>query len=332
MHDAQNEGGRLDGLLDRLDDEDAAHRIKTRALVLQRRATPDGRAAASRRVPAAALPVSRDVLDAALALVLTLAQAVVAGVDGVSIILPRHGRLTTVAASDEEVLELDREQNARGAGPSLDAAAGRRVHVASLATETRWPAFVRTARARGVETVLSTPLVAANRAIGALTVYSHTAGTFAAEEAGWADLLAAEASAMVAAAQFGSPDTPVGHRIREALESRETIAQAQGVIMHRDGVSATRAYEVLRETGRHADRPLREVAAECVASVRDGAAPRGDALAGTGAALMAVDDVAGVVAAGLRRSVGVVWVPTRLAGVLGALRLMPRSARRRVPA
>jgi hypothetical protein len=45
MH-AQNVGGRLDGLLDRLGDEDAVQHIKTRALVLQRRATPDGRAAA----------------------------------------------------------------------------------------------------------------------------------------------------------------------------------------------------------------------------------------------------------------------------------------------
>ena len=52
--DVQDEGGRLDGLLDRRDDEAAAHRVKTRALVLQHRATPDGRAAASRRAPAAA--------------------------------------------------------------------------------------------------------------------------------------------------------------------------------------------------------------------------------------------------------------------------------------
>ena len=52
--DVQDEGGRLDGLLDRRDDEVAAHRVKTRALVLQRRAIPDARAAASRRAPAAA--------------------------------------------------------------------------------------------------------------------------------------------------------------------------------------------------------------------------------------------------------------------------------------
>jgi hypothetical protein len=205
VDDAQDEGGRLDGLPDRRDDEDALQRVKTRALVLQRRATPDGWAARSRRAPAAALPVSRDVLDAALSLVLTLTQTVVVVADGVSITLPRRGRLTTVAASDDVVLELDHEQYTNGAGPSLDATLGRRVHVDSLATETRWPAFIRKARAHRVETILSTPLTAGNRPIGALTVYSHTAGSLAAEEARWAELFAAEASTMVAAAQFGGP-------------------------------------------------------------------------------------------------------------------------------
>ena len=199
MDDAQNEGGRLAGLVG-LDEEAAVRRKRTRALVLQRRTAPDGWAARSRRPPAAALPGNRDVLDAALTFLVTLAQAVVAGADGVSITLPRQGRLTTVAASDDEVVELDHEQNASGAGPSLDASRGHRVHADCLSAETRWPAFVRKARARRLETVLSTPLLAANRPVGALTVYSHTAGALAAEETGWAELFAAEAAALVAPA------------------------------------------------------------------------------------------------------------------------------------
>ena len=74
------------------------------------------------------------------------------------------------------------------------------MHVDSLHMETRWPAFARTARARGVQTVLSTPLVAANRPIGALTVYSRTAGALAGVEAAWAELVAVKASTMVVAA------------------------------------------------------------------------------------------------------------------------------------
>ena len=271
MDDAQNEGGRPAGLVG-LDEEAAVHRKRTRALVLQRRTAPDGWAARSRRPPAAALPGNRDVLDAALALLVTLAQAVVAGADGVSITLPRHGRLTTVAASDDEVVELDHEQNASGAGPSLDASRGHRVHADCLSAETRWPAFVRKARARRLETVLSTPLLAANRPVGALTVYSHTAGALAAEETGWAELFAAEAATLVApAAPSGGPDAAVGRQIREAMQSRETIAHAQGVIMQRDGVCAGAAYAALRDTSRRTGRPLRDVATECLSTIRRGA-------------------------------------------------------------
>ena len=150
--------------------------------------------------------------------------------------------------------------------------------------------------------------------------------------AGWADLLAAEASTVVAAAQFGRSDEPVSQRVREMLQSRETIAQAQGVIMQRDGVAATAASAVLRGTSRRTGRPLRDVAAECLASIRDGAAPRGNARAGTGAAAMAVR---GYVRTAL--GVGVKPAPMsvtvdHVAGVFAALWLPPRSAQRRMPA
>ena len=334
-------GGRLDGPPGRLD-EVAAQRTKTRALVLQRRTAPGGRAARSRPAPAAVPPVSRDLLDAALGLVLTLAQTLVPGADGASLTLSRHGRLNTVAASDEEVLELDHEQNLSGAGPSLDASRGHRVHVESLRAASRWPAFARMARARGVETVLCTPLIAANRPIGALTLYSHTAGSFAAVEAAWAELFADEAATMVAAAQSGGSDTPAGQRIRDVLQSREAIAQAQGVIMQRDAVSAATAYAVLRDTSRRTDKPPSAVAAECVASIRDGAAPLADLPVSGTPATMAVrpgyvptataGGVADAVFAGLRRGAGMGRVPGRLVGRFALLRLLPRSAWRRLPA
>jgi len=44
----------------------------------------------------------------------------------------------------------------------------------ALAEERRWPDFVPRARARGIESILSTPLVAAERPIGALNVSSET--------------------------------------------------------------------------------------------------------------------------------------------------------------
>jgi anti-anti-sigma factor len=78
---------------------------------------------------AAAEPLTRGLLDAALKSVVTMAQAVVGGADGASITMPRQGRLSTVAASNDVVLDMDTDQYDSGQGPCLDAASlGERFH------------------------------------------------------------------------------------------------------------------------------------------------------------------------------------------------------------
>ena len=211
---------------------------------------------------AAALPRARGILDAALKLVVTMAQAVVVGADGVSITLPRGGRLGTVAASNDVVLEMDHDQYDTGEGPCLDAATqGDRFHIMSLREEDRWPAFVPRARARGIESILSTPLVAADLPIGALNIYSRTVGAFAEHEKQWADQFAAEAAVVVAHAELGETTPDLHQHLQEGLRSREVIALAQGVMISRTGRSPEGAYVMLRDLSRRTGQPLREVCA-----------------------------------------------------------------------
>lgn len=209
---------------------------------------------------AAGLPVARTVLDAAMRLVVTMTHAVVKGADGASITLPRHGRLGTVAASNDVVLEMDHDQYDTGQGPCLDAATqGERLHIPSLDDEQRWPDFVPRARARGIRSVLSTPLVLANHPVGALNIYSRTPDAFASHEQDWADQFAAEAARVVVAAEPEVLTEPFDGRLLDALLSREVIGQAQGMVMQRDGVSADAAYTHLRQLSRTSDEPLRSV-------------------------------------------------------------------------
>lgn len=219
----------------------------------------------------ATIPFTRDVLNAALKLVVTMAQAVVSGADGVSITLPQAGQLATVAASNQVVLEMDHDQYDTGEGPCLDAAnRGERFRIDSLDTDTRWPSFIPRARARGIASILSTPLVAADRPLGALNIYSRTAGAFAEHELAWADQFAAEAARVVSAADL-SGSTDLRADIRQALLSRQVIAQAQGAVSQRDGVSLTRAYADLREISRRSGLPLVEVCDELMAQISDDA-------------------------------------------------------------
>jgi anti-anti-sigma factor len=219
-----------------------------------------------------AIPRSEAVLDAALKLVVTMAQAVVIGADGVSITLPRHGRFGTVAASNNVVLEMDHDQYDTGEGPCLDAAKqGERFHIDSLGEEARWPAFVPRARARGIESILSTPLVAGGSPIGALNVYSRTIGAFAVHEKEWADQFAAQAASVVASAQVNAPVEELSAQVRRALVSREVIALAQGMVMQRDGSTAAAAHAHLMQVSRQSGRALLDVSHELVKSSGDAA-------------------------------------------------------------
>jgi AmiR/NasT family two-component response regulator len=56
-------------------------------------------------------------------------------------------------------------------------------------------------------------------------------------------------------------------QLREALESRELIGQAKGILMARERCSADAAFDILREVSQRTNRKLREVAQDVVDSV-----------------------------------------------------------------
>ncbi|MHB1511100.1 MAG: ANTAR domain-containing protein [Acidimicrobiales bacterium] len=216
-----------------------------------------------------AIPADDDVVDGALRLVVHLARATVAGADGVSVSLRRHGRLATVAASDQTISDMDADQYATGEGPCVDASLnGHWFHVESLDQETRWPAFVPRAKKLGINAILSTPLMARSQPIGALNIYSRTRAAFAAKEQELASVFATEASAILTDAGADVSDGQLAQRQREALAAREVIALAEGVLMERDGVSQHDAYTLLRQFSQRAGRPVRERAEDVVASTR----------------------------------------------------------------
>jgi len=217
------------------------------------------------RLPA--FPAGNDVIDAALRLVTALARATIGGADGVSVTLTRHGQFTTVAASDETIAQMDRDQYATGEGPCLSAAAeGRWFHAESLADESRWPQFVPRALQDGIASVLSTPLMVSARPVGALNIYSNTDHAFGPRDQELAALFASEASGILAEARTDMTTEEVAGRLREALTTRQVIAQAQGVIMGRRGISADAAYADLRRTAKRTGVDVSECAAGVLAS------------------------------------------------------------------
>ena len=214
---------------------------------------------------AARIPLTRTVLDAALKLIVVMSQSGMSGADGVSVTLPRDGRLRTVAASNDTVLQMDHDQYDTGQGPCLDAATqGELFNSTALEDERRWPQFVPRARARGIESIMSTPLMTADRPLGALNVYSRAPDALASHEQQWAIQFAKEASNVLLAANATPTADSVDAEIHQALLSREVIALAQGIIMTRQRLSPDAAHRFLTDISHRTSRPLLGICHELV--------------------------------------------------------------------
>ena len=206
-------------------------------------------------------PAGNDVVTGALRMVVALARATVGGADGVSVSLRRRGRLATVAASDQTVSDMDVGQYATGQGPCVDASVqGRGFHVESLDTETRWPAFTPRAQALGINAILSSPLLARDEPVGSLNMYSRTPAAFTPIDEELASVLATEASAILTDAGMDLDGDELAWRLNAALLTRQVIAQAQGMVMQRDGVGEDAAYTALRRMSLASGMTLREEA------------------------------------------------------------------------
>jgi anti-anti-sigma factor len=216
-----------------------------------------------------AMPSDPDVIDGALRLIVELARALVEGADGVSVSLLRHGRLSTVAASDQTIMEMDADQYKTGQGPCVDASLqGEWFHASSLADETRWPEFTPQALGLGINAILSSPLKAFDQPVGALNIYSRTPLAFHAKDQAAAAVFAKKASVILSDAGAGVSDTQMALRYQEALVRRKTITLATGILMERYGVDEEAAFTDLLQLSLHRREPLREQAQAMVHSAR----------------------------------------------------------------
>jgi GAF domain-containing protein len=130
--------------------------------------------------------------------------------------------------------------------------------VDDLSADARWPGWSGAAAGLGFRSVLSTGLhTADDRPLGALNLYRREPGAFAADDHETARLLAAHATAVMAAALRQ-------RNLEAAIESRTVIGQAEGILMIRYGLDAEHAIAVLRRCSQQANIKLRELAEEVV--------------------------------------------------------------------
>ncbi|MGW7533920.1 GAF and ANTAR domain-containing protein [Amycolatopsis sp. NPDC054798] len=163
------------------------------------------------------------------------------------------GNFHTAAYTDPKAAGLDVLQYKLGEGPCHDAALPDRpefLECPDLRSDGQWPQWSPAAAELGWRAVLATALVddAVPRFSGALNLYSRVPGGLSDADREVVLLLASHASLAVAETDAVTRSELNQAQLRRALDSRDVIGQAKGIIMARRGLDAEEAFDLLRRT------------------------------------------------------------------------------------
>jgi transcriptional regulator with GAF, ATPase, and Fis domain len=199
--------------------------------------------------------VLREVVQAAIDLV-PGAQA-----GSVTALINSGKRVEHKAASGDLPAHVDALMSEVGEGPCLDALVHehRIIRVDDMREEARWPQFAPRAIELGAISMLAFPMFVKDDIRCALNLYADAARAFTDESEHVGRLLAAHAAVAYSGAKREK-------NLLAAIETRDLIGQAVGVLMERYSITSSRSFETLVRFSRQSNRKLRDVAAELVRS------------------------------------------------------------------
>jgi GAF domain-containing protein len=227
-------------------------------------------------VPVSKLEMSPEILDAlrklsllldaddsfqrTLDTVVDLSVSTLPGCDSAGVTLRINGKDETAAASDAYTLEIDTIQYESNEGPFLTALEkGERQHIEAISNESRWPEFCRRAAASGFRSGASFPL-GVNGSAGTLNLYAKSEHAFDDVSVGVAEIFAKQAAIALQNAQIYAAARNLGRQLTEALQTRDAIGQAKGILMERENISDGEAFEMLKTISQNTNVKLHEIA------------------------------------------------------------------------
>lgn len=209
-------------------------------------------------------------LEELLRQVVGLARRTVEGADSVTVSLNRGEGYETPSATDDLGLELDLTQYKLDEGPCVQALRTHQLVSFQVNQRDPFPRFAEAAASKFVSAVMSTPLHAAGKGIGALNMYSGTLDVYPEDQVETTRLFAAHAGVILANGLAYNSSITLNARLQEALLSRDVIGQAKGLIMIRESCDGEEAFGRLRVMSQRENRKLRTVAQELVEAHEDG--------------------------------------------------------------
>ncbi|MFL6090043.1 MAG: GAF and ANTAR domain-containing protein, partial [Aeromicrobium sp.] len=201
---------------------------------------------------------SFDSTDAALDTIAQYARVSV-DADDAGVMVVNGRTVSTPAGTSSAVIRAHELQVELGEGPCLAALAGgeHTYRVGNTLGEERWPAWGKAAADLGYYSVLSSSIETQSHRLGSLNVYTGTVDAFDDDDAEVMKLLAAHAAVALSAIKMR-------HELHEALASRTTIGQAQGILMHAFDINSDRAFAYMQRLSQDGNIKLFEIAEQIV--------------------------------------------------------------------
>ncbi len=235
------------------------------------------RSAADRPIAPVQVPVAQQMANLAAALmkaggmvetaqvVAEAACSLIPGVEDASVSLARRGvGIDTIAWHGALPESADAAQVTTGQGPCIEAAwEDRLARLNDTQTDQQWPKFSAKARDLGVGSMLSLQLSLprgdpGDDRIGAINCYARTPHAFGRDSETIGLFLAVHSAVGVGSAEREE-------QLRNALDSRDVIGQAKGMIMARQGLSAEAAFGIMVRQARDTNTRMADLATRLVA-------------------------------------------------------------------
>jgi hypothetical protein len=196
------------------------------------------------------------------------AVELVDGCDHASIMVRRNGRTYNGASSDEIARGIDDLEKALGQGPCLDVLDDSQPdqHLCpDLTTGSPWPELAeRILSDTDVKGMGGFRIRQEGQRIGALNVFSDTAGALTQDSLDQVVMLTAFASVSMAALDRGEEATT----LRRGLQSNREIGKAIGLMMAMHGINDDQAFQMLSKVSQEMNIKLAQVASQVIAHHR----------------------------------------------------------------
>ena len=186
------------------------------------------------------------------------------GCDHASLMVRRNGTTVTIGASDELARGIDELERVAKQGPCIDAITdgSREEHICSDLTKPgQWPDLAQVLLERTeVKGMAGFRIRQDGDRVGALNVFSNTAGALSPRSLAQASLLTAFASVALAALERGEEAAT----LRAGLESNREIGKAVGLLMAMHSIDDHQAFTMFSQISQEMNIKLAKLAAQVV--------------------------------------------------------------------